>query len=253
MTYRTGTVHQNNVFVRCPFCGDSTHRSYVGHLSINLHTGNYICFRCSAKGRLSTQEHFKLLEDYEGASSLAQIDDVELPNLDPSIIKEETRVTLLEHAYDHPFRVYAMRSPTGYTIGYHYRHFKEKWSYHIGKLGFGYVGNYLVHPELRIVEGVYDVVYPTDVTVFGSITAIKLKALYPFSLTLAPDGDIIHNAYKRKSFLSTLSRLLKDGFDIQGIEVFNASDDPHSAYMAGKRGTMLSVARFFIYADELTT
>lgn len=252
MTYKKGTVHQNNLFVRCPYCGDSTHRSYVGHLSINLHTGTYICFRCSAKGKLSPQKHFELLEDYQGAMSLAQLDDIELPNLDPSIVKQETRITLLEHAYDPPFRVYAMRSPTGRITGYHYRHTDRKSSYHIGKMGFGYVGSYLDHPELRVVEGVYDVVYSTDVAVFGAITALKLKTLYPFSLTLAPDGDIIHNPYKRRSFLSTLNRLIKDGFDIQGIEVFKASDDPHSAYMAGIRGTTLSVAQFYLYVDELS-
>lgn len=244
MTYRIGTIHQNNIFVRCPHCGDSEHRSYVGHLSINIVTGMYRCFRCGAQGRLSTREHFLLYSDYSSAVALAQQDfdldtvPVGLPPL------EDDRHTLVPHSYVEPYRVYAMRSPTGRVVGYHYRHIHSKWHKNKGSLGYGYSGDYLGHSDIRLVEGVYDVVYPNDVAVFGGITMSKVLPLVPYTITLAPDGDIIAEDGKRESFIRSVKGLMRRGFAVQGIEVFGEGIDPHLSYTQNLPRIILTPSQF---------
>jgi len=244
MTYRIGTTHQNNLFVRCTFCGDSEHRSYVGHLSINIITGSYHCFRCGAKGRLSTREHFLLYSDYVSAISLSQQDFGfdGIPSGLPPL--EDERHTLVPHSYVEPYRVYPMKSPTGRIVGYYYRHTETKYSLLKGNLGYGYNGDYLSHTDIRLVEGVYDVVYPNDVAVFGGLSMTKILPLMPYTLTLAPDGDVLYAEGKREGFVRSVKGLLRRGFAIQGIEVFEKDIDPHLSYTQNLPRVILTPNQF---------
>lgn len=248
MTYRENTQHRNYLFVRCPFCRDSQKRDYVGHLSINIQSGSYYCFRCYISGKLSPQEHLELLNSYQANIELSMVDMDELPTLSGNQLFD-SRPTVLDHSYEPPFRVYQMRLPNGHVTGYYYRHTEYKYSTIKGHLGYGFFGDAIEHSSIRVVEGPYDAVYENDVCLFGSLSGIKFKHLYPYEITLAPDGDILADRYRRANFRYTVKSLLKKGYSIVRIEEYPQDIDPHIAFTMNIRPVIIDPNRFILERD----
>lgn len=249
MSYPKGTIKNNQLYIRCSHCGDSDRRDNIAHLSINLSNGLCYCFRCSYKGKLTTQEFIQILSEYS-----IDIDSTEYicepmrdvlrgVDYESSMLGRDSRYSLLERHTDSYGTIRTpMRDIQGNITGYQYRS-KDKVIVTEGIKGYGYIGDKLVNANtIRIVEGIYDVVYPNDVCVFGSINYSMLKPLYLYRMVLAPDWDIVHSRVKLQRFINMLNKLA--GYQIEHIEVFRKDIDPAIAYEQGIRGTLYTKEDF---------
>jgi hypothetical protein len=249
MSYPKGTIKDGNIYIRCTICGDSDRRLYVAHMSVSLDKGVYYCFRCGAKGKLSASEYLQLVNQYDIDSTEYPLDFMYSPTVpleyESSVYTQDTRYSLLKRHTDSLGRISTpMRNLIGDIVGYQFRD-RDKRIETSGTKGYGYVGDKLVNTNtIRIVEGIYDVVYPNDVCVFGSITYRVLKKLKAYTMLLAPDGDIVHSRIKLQRFTKTVQRLLDESYSIVGVEVFNKDIDPGIAYEQGIRGKIYTAREF---------
>ena len=60
MTQKAGTYVDGELWLRCPYCGDSDRNRWKAHFSINGE-GLYHCLRCKASGKLPTRERIAIL------------------------------------------------------------------------------------------------------------------------------------------------------------------------------------------------
>jgi len=205
MAYYKNTIHNNRLFIRCIECGDSYKRQHIAHMGIDLATGLWYCHRCGSGGRLTANQ---FLEYTSGITISMPETLIELDHYHtlPHILVDE-RYTLLisQQNIDMGYRQWAMRKPNGEVIGYHHRYAGGKQSENIGYRGLGYVGKELSSTNiLRVVEGVYDVVLPDSVCVFGKITRSSIKLLQHYPLCLTPDTDIIYSRHNLFLFAKTV-------------------------------------------------
>jgi hypothetical protein len=143
-----------------------------------------------------------------------------------------------------------MRDIHGNVIGHQHRT-PDKRIKTEGVRGYGYVGNSLVNTDyIRIVEGIYDVVYASDVCVFGSISYGMVQRLKLYTLLLAPDSDVIRQRSKLQAFVRMVDRLLAKGYNIKGIEIFDKGYDPGSAYAENRQRTVLPAREFVNSAKQ---
>lgn len=227
-----GQVHRGEFWLRCWFCGDSSSNLRKAHLSVNLATGVFHCYRCDASGRLSPKQLVSLglntdltfAGKDEGGEQVDLIDWVD-ENIRPG--PGSSRFSALTR--------YHLVSPEGLLDVFESRDLrKEVWGYQlkadwgtgpmsIGKRKFAYPDSALSSPVVRLVEGPYDVLTDQDICLFGLPTHRHLAQLRGFSLILCPDGDIWSSAelFKRyfKAFAKTRSPIL-------GVEVLANNLDP---------------------------
>lgn len=250
MSYRENTIHNNRLFVRCVECGDSVKRHYVGHMGIDLSTGLWHCHRCGSGGRLTTNQ---FLEYTSGRDIVLPEKIIELSDYDSVPYAQDTRYTLVAGQYnkDEKYRQWAMRKPDGEVIGYHHRFDGGKNSENIGHRGLGYVGRELATTNvLRVVEGVYDVVLPDDVCVFGKITSSPLKLLKYYPLCLCPDTDIIYN----KANLQMFARTVLHNMNVEYIEILPKQySDPGEMFASVPtlRGKIISRTKFLTTINRI--
>jgi hypothetical protein len=122
-----------------------------------------------------------------------------------------------------------MRDVKGNVLGYHHRYANKK-SENIGQRGLGYQGKQLTtNNVLRIVEGVYDVVLPDSVCVFGKITSGSIKLLKHYDLCLCPDSDVLHN----KKALYQLYKTVVRNTNVLFVELIRKGD-AHDLFMSGQ-------------------
>lgn len=76
MTAKVGTINNNELWLRCPECGDSQNDPSKAHFSINLISGLYFCLRCKASGKLGPRQFLSVLS-YIGEEELFELPDVQ--------------------------------------------------------------------------------------------------------------------------------------------------------------------------------
>lgn len=231
---RAGTYHDGELWLRCPFCGDSeTHRNKA-HFSVN-NSGVFHCFRCNKSGRLPMKELLRLYNQY----SVMDVALKEDYDLNPMKFREvfemllpgpaSSRYSALDRYKLGAKDVFLSRRPDGELIGLALVERKNRRV--IGHRAFGFVQE-MIHssPEdpIRLVEGPYDVIGKRDVCVFGSISVKHLRKLKGQVVILCPDGDIWHDDAKRFSFLRCLKPQYYGGFgaSVAGVEVLPNHRDP---------------------------
>lgn len=238
MSYKANTIHNGELYIRCPTCGDSTKRHWVGHLAINLSKGVYYCHRCGDSGRLTLEQFLELGIDCSAPDNLYNLEDfASLPDT------LDDRYSLLTSQYNasEGYRQWAMRKPDGTVVGYHHR-YAGKVSENIGYRGLGFVGSELSSTNiLRVVEGAYDVVLPDSVCVFGKITKSSSRLLQHYQLCLCPDGDVLTSRAGLEQLVGTVNA----NPNVLYIELIKDGLDPHEKYLTGEpRGCILSRNEF---------
>lgn len=238
MTGRVGEITGQELWVRCPHCGDSAHNLNKAHLSINISSGLYHCYRCKASGKLSPKEQAKLSLFRQGLGDVTEQDLFDPGELIPGpagtrkSLLPRFHVTWREKTYD-AFEMYNPKSP-GEIAGIHLRGVGEtKESFSSGSgLGWPKQPRTLLsdseHP-LRLVEGPYDVLYPEDVCCYGIITQKKVvEFLRGHYVILCPDGDVWTKKDLFDQFTGFISRYLKynKAVRILGIEYIPDGLDP---------------------------
>jgi hypothetical protein len=252
MSYKVGTIHNDNLFVRCPYCGDSQSRLYIGHLSIKVDNGVYYCFRCGVSGKLSPVDFIEVLTQYNIECPVMPLYATLRDDRDYTGINyQDGRYSLLDRHTDSDGNVTVpMRDVHGNITGYQHRT-PDKRIHTEGVRGYGYVGNALVNTDyIRLVEGPYDVVYDNDVCVFGSLSYGMAQRLKLYTLLLAPDSDVIRQRSKLQSFTRMVDRLLVKGYNIKGVEIFEKGYDPGSTYEENRERKIISAAEFIGTAKQ---
>lgn len=232
---RPGQLVGQEMWIRCPFCGDSERRQDVAHFSVRR-DGRYHCFRCGVGGRFKTSDYFKLLIPLLAAG--ADLDDA--PMDDQQVMAEleqqllpgpgSERDSALERNHlktrTGMLDVFRSRSASGDQVGLlgvdPATRRRQMW----GVRAIGWVGDRLLStPEepLRLVEGPYDVLDERTVCAFGTPSRKTFRNLRGQYIIACPDGDIWIEPTKRRLFLEAI---LCDEANIVGVEVLPPDLDP---------------------------
>lgn len=181
--------------LRCHICGDSRKNEAKGHLSLNLVSGLYYCYRCGSGGVYSSTDIFELLMAEDGGMPLEdKSPPKKVPLLVPTIVSR--RYSNISPRYSAVFPsadVFPSRDVDGNILGWHGRFVgaSRLKAYTWGKRMFGYSGASLLPASLlRVVEGPYDVLSDEDVCVYGTPTKAHAEALRGLELVLCPDSDV---------------------------------------------------------------
>lgn len=222
MTGRMGDIDGTELWLRCPFCGDSTHDPTKAHLSINLKRFVYHCFRCNASGALTAKQAFQLVSqlsgDFDLTDTLTEEDksDSEWPALLPGAGLPRKSLLERHHYVDQnkaSWDAFEMKHPKDNTVcGIHLRNQRHRLT--LGDRGMSWPGSdrliSTLESPVRVVEGPYDVVYPKDICIYGLITHRTLRDLSGHYLILCPDGDVWENLPLFRTTILTIINLLKD-------------------------------------------
>jgi len=233
MSGKIGQVERGELWLRCPFCGDSPNNLFKAHFSINITTGFYHCFRCKAKGRLSTKQ-FLELGIFGGEFNLEEFDqgEVQIPLLFPGPASSRRsglgRYHLTHDGEDwDAFYTYEMgeEDPIGVVLR------RPGKSRVIGEVGIAWPGAPKTFPTkpsspIRIVEGPYDVLTPYDLCCFGLISEAVLERVKRHYLLLCPDGDVWQKKDLLKSWMRTLDYAFNRGLMLVGVEYIPDGKDP---------------------------
>lgn len=246
MEHPPGSIEQNGeLWLRCPFCGDSPHHLNRCHFSINLRTGLYHCYRCRTSGKLLTSQLIVLIMQMGVDQVFSEFDledetiyEEELPQL--TVGPAVSRFSALKrYHYRDPaksnllYDAFEIRDPLDEQItGVYLRRSDKKESKICGGGGFGWVGKGFPtsspnHP-LRVVEGPYDVLTDRDICTFGMVTQ-GVRDLHGHSVVLTPDGDVWIQPELFQSFLKQVYNLIHSrrlGPYLVGLEIIPDGKDP---------------------------
>lgn len=224
MTGRHGKEEHGELWIRCPFCGDSPNDLTKAHFSVNLKTGAYHCHRCKVGGFLSTKRRMALAMHSE--STLSEQRLIDYDQLIPGA--GSSRRSLLPRFHfrkgEEVWDAFEMRNPkSGEVAGIHLR--RPGASHTMGN-GVAWATRLLSSEDqpLRLVEGPYDVLYPEDLCCFGLPSTKILRALMGHYVILCPDGDVWENEDLKRQILKLLWG--RSRCNIIGIEYIKDGKDP---------------------------
>lgn len=247
---RNGQVLQNELYIRCPNCGDTKNSRTRAHFSVNLITGKAFCFRCGYGVVLSNNQLLEL-----ASHEKVQITGLEEASLTPSWPElsegaSTTRRSALErfHAiYDKKFwDAFESRDIYGHFQGLVLRrpHGQSK---AFGEVHFGFVGEDFPSSDeddpLYLNEGPYDVTDERDLCVFGLIRQQHLQHLSGHSVILVPDGDVWQKPHLLKGMIRLLEKTVSPGNNFRsksrkkrtllsasvvGVDFITTGEDPDS-------------------------
>lgn len=234
MTQLTNKIIDGNLWLRCPFCGDSKHNQRKAHFSIRLIDGAYFCHRCGEGGFYKPHEFLTMT-------------GMDLMTSTPVLAKTATSFyeEIIQHRQPGPgsprksklsrwhfnvpgkglVDVFESRTLKGSLSGVHLRPTWEKKHRTYGNRLFGFAKEKLFTPyPVRIVEGPYDVVTESDVCLFGLPSRKQVKALGGFKVILCPDGDV----WESENLLSRFCRRFHPiyGVIVVGVEKLPKDKDP---------------------------
>lgn len=199
--------------IKCPFCEGNTqqHRKTLYIYS----SDTYWCARCKKSGVIS------------------DIDPSLLTGITPTI-KQPIKQTFeynnkgdrfsvcKQRYYDNQKDVFQIKTAQGEITG-HYTRYPNKQSHIEGTKNFCYRAKFLsIGDTYRLVEGVYDCIYPNDVAVLGFPNQAQVKQLKPYQLILCPDGDV----WKDKETAKRWFEPFKWSKNILHVEYIKDSKDP---------------------------
>ena len=223
MTGKAGFIKEDELWIRCPFCGDSQNDPTKAHFSVNA-DGLYYCLKCHTGGRLGNKE-FLAVAPLFGKESI-ELEEVQaLPELIPG--PGSQRASRL-HRYHLPTGedAFQMRNQKSEIIGIATIG-KQRRIY--GKRGLGYRDVLVSSPQkpLIIVEGPYDVLYDDEICLFGLPSPGALKMLKGQYIILCPDGDLWVEPEKTKILISIVKRIVKMKDPILvGVQMIPGGLDP---------------------------
>lgn len=187
----TGQIKGDELYLRCPYCGDSQRNLKKAHLAVNLISGLFKCNRCQQGGKLPPHLLLRLAD-------LDLTDETLVHQEIPFVIEgpgSQRFSALKRYKTLEGSDVFHMFSPSTegfYQSGLYMR--KDGKSRIYGQSGLSWRGapgslsSDEDHP-LRLVEGPYDVLTGNDVCFFGFFPQRKLSWLKGHSFYLVPDGD----------------------------------------------------------------
>jgi hypothetical protein len=237
MSKRAGVFEGGELWVRCPFCGDSAHSLTKAHFSVKVRDGRYHCHRCKSGGVMPLKPLLELLESYHVAFEATAYHEPALTPW-PTITAGAgtTRYSALDryHYYDQEqeqWDAFYQWDPRELEpTGIHTRLARRSYNY-----GMGYSWPSAPDPlistparPLRLVEGPYDVLYAEDVCVYGTLSKGRLEDLGVHSIILCPDGDIWLKPDLRRQFIRLLEWMWspKCLLYLVGLEILPDGKDP---------------------------
>lgn len=246
MKMRNGQLENDELWVRCIFCGDSQNDPEKAHFSVNIKSFVYHCLKCGAGGKLSTKQVFDLVSqlDLDHAFHLdlqgqkTEIEELELPELIPGAATHRFSALPRFHyrsggpTTEVNMDAFQMRHPKDNLVtGVHLRGPEKHITY--GDHGYGWVspGPLLSSPDepLRLVEGPYDVLEPCDVCFFGLLSSTHIHELTGHYLILCPDGDVWQKKALLRKMVRTIRTLLLAPYKapvLIGVEYLPDGKDP---------------------------
>lgn len=245
MTNRAGVYIDGELWLRCPFCGDSERNTWKAHFSINGE-GLYHCLRCKASGRAPVKERIAILTKYgmeHGVHVLDKRQDWEEVWLSVLPGPGTTRKTKLPRNHLLTTRgfydVFRISNFTGRPCGLQLVNTKTRKKKIIGTTGFGLPDDREPSsgPEepITIVEGPYDVRMTTDVCTFGIPNRGQLLQMAKAGafVYFMPDGDVWRKSKAMRTLRRNLVRNIKyavnKGLFVEGaIKIQNLHDDPET-------------------------
>lgn len=207
---------------KCPFC--------IGHINndrktlyLYALTDSYWCARCKRSGKI---EELPDRTDIQVASTVSH-KPKEGYNNSPgerfSVCKQRNSLSDRDE--------FEIKKSDGIVTGKFTRRFNPKFNMTEGHRFFCYRDDFLVPGELyRVVEGVYDCVYPNDIALLGYPSHTQARDLKRQRLILCPDGDVWTNK-------KTVSQWILPFVDsvIEYIEVLPLDKDPDQVPLADRR------------------
>ena len=167
--------------IKCPFCEGNTNNN---RKTLYIYSSDtYWCARCKQSGVIS------------------EIDPNQLTGITPKFTQEKKSVFQYNNKGDR-FSVCKQRYFDGYkdvfqiklfdgTVTGHYSRLPDKVNNIEGTKAFCYRETYLQLGGIyRLVEGVYDCVYPNDIALLGFPNKYQVNQLKWAKLILCPDGDV---------------------------------------------------------------
>lgn len=231
MTGRPGERRGNELWLRCPYCGDSQKDKNHAHYSVNTE-GKFHCLRCGVGGHLSLRDlltyvyadHRDFVAEVTHEIDWEDMLDEILPGAAYSRASALDRfhIDTLNQHYD----VFLSRDTEGDIVGLALFDLTRKRRMVLGTKLFGWAGTALtssVTTPLRLVEGPYDVMGTQDVCTYGLPSRNQLRRLQGHYVILCPDGDVWPDATKRRAILRLLD---VTGPTILGIERLPDDKDP---------------------------
>lgn len=269
MSQTVGSVKGQELWLRCPDCGDTHRNPHKGHLSVNLTKSVFYCVRCGYSGSLTTRQLLELAIRYD----LGALASVPASHVIESV--EETagspRFSALKRQHytdssDVTWDVFEIRDPIhNEQVGQYLRNGSQ--SLIMGESGLGWVGDRLISSAdqpLRVVEGPYDVLERRDVCCYGFLRSQILKQLRGHYVLLCPDGDVWQDEFLREKFKRFLSWALHSpkAPEVIGLEMLPDGKDPDECHPADRlfvprsrllRTVLSSKQRRFALAGEYTS
>lgn len=264
-----GTREGQELWVRCWECGDGS-SLLRAHLSVNLRTGLYHCYRCNTGGRLTPELVLSLAEasgvDTDSlffpteSAFPSEIDPVDRTRaiIEPGAGSSRPSALSRYHA-SLPDRglvdIFESRDIDGLVLGYQLRPPKgDPWgkALMVGRRGFGYSGpNLQGRYLLRLVEGPYDALEPTtDVCTWGFPNRSQLRKLLGYSLVLCPDGDVWEDSDRLCRYARPFLEV--SGLVIVGVEQLAPGLDPDQVPLQDRKEVSWSYVKEMIrrYEDQ---
>lgn len=234
MTGRPGERTGNELWLRCPHCGDSQKSKNKAHYSVNSE-GLYHCLRCGVGGRLHLRDYIAYV--WRDHADLLHHDALVGPDSDWEDLLDEltpgpgySRFSALDRYHVRTttelLDVFLSRNTRGDITGLCLADLDAKRKRVVGTRSLGWSGSELTSSAaapLRIVEGPYDVLTDRDICTYGLPSKNQLKRLKGHYVLICPDGDVWPDPGKRRAILNLLT---VPGPTIVGFEVLGADEDP---------------------------
>jgi len=234
VTGRPGERVGNELWLRCPHCGDSQKNKDKAHYSVNAE-GLYHCLRCGAGGRLHLRDYLAFV--WKDHRDLIKPEALTGPDTDWEDVLDELipgpgypRQSALDRFHVQTasalYDAFLSRNTRGDITGLCLADLDNRSKIVVGTKTLGWTGERLLSsPDrpLRIVEGPYDVLSDSDVCTYGLPTKNQLKRLKGHYLIICPDGDVWPDPGKRAAMLNLLR---VEGPTILGFEVLDDGMDP---------------------------
>lgn len=224
---RANRIRREEVWIRCPFCGDSQKDPNKAHFRIHLVTGLFFCHRCNEKGKVTPA--------FLARINLLDIDISSFDSMDPpteifpgALSPRRSLLPRFNTLKQDLFKIYWLGNPE--PVGYYLRSKTEKQIQ--GFTGFAWPANpkpliSSAESPLRLVEGPYDVKHAQDVCCFGLFNSkLIIQQLRHHYFILSPDGDVWTDESRKRAFFSSLTSIIKARLNLVGVEFHEANQDP---------------------------
>ena len=235
MVAEAGTFKDGELWLRCPYCGDSTKHPTRAHYSVNTE-GYEHCLRCKAGGRITTAELIKLIVEHTG-KEVVEIKRKE--NWKSVYHKFESgagsprRSGLVRYHLTTErgiFDCFIIRNGRGKTVGVQLCSVRTKSKRIYGTRGISYRGKRIISSLSRpiiLVEGPYDVWDEHHICAFGLPGPSTYRMLRGQFVILCPDGDVWKEKGLCKQFLYHSQKAYeKGGVFILGVQILDRDKDP---------------------------